>query len=165
MNGQVVSPVEANSSPSHFIASKGSSVRLHWNYAYVGDGSSGGVTRTFKEQLIRVNSTSPQSFETLAKRNGQNGALTLESPVPAPFTGRVEVIPSNSTSVFHNLQYNDSTYEFLSTVNVELDPGGGTVTSIFVLKPVVSITVNGMRIYNFPLFVKSLGGFHNVFLH
>ena len=119
---------------------------MHWNYTYVGDGSSGGVTRTFKEQLIRVNSTSQPSIDTLSKRTGQNGALTLESLVPAPFTGRVEVTPSNSTSVVHNLQYNDSTYEFLSTVNVELDAGGGAVTSNFVLKPVVSITVNGISI-------------------
>jgi len=145
VNGQnPISPVEAKSSPSHVIAAKRSSVWLHWNYTYVGDGPSGAVTLTYKEQLVRVNSTSQPSIETLAKRTGQHGALTLESTVPAPFNGRVQVIPGNSTFVIHGLQYNDSTYQLSSSVSLDIDPGGGAFTMHFVLKPVVSITVNGI---------------------
>ena len=154
VNGQL-SPVEANSSPSHIIATKGSSVWLHWNYTYVGDGVHGFFRLTYREQTIGFNSTSQLSIETLAKRTGQNGALTLESPVPAPFNGRVQVIPVNSTLVMHGLQYNDSTYQFSSSVSVDTDAGGGAITSIFLLKPVVSITVTGMSIYHFPLFFNS----------
>ena len=157
VNGQLISPVEVDSSPSHIITIKGSSVWMHWNYTYVGDGPSGPVvTLTYKEQTVGFNSTLQPTIQTLAKRSGQSGALTLESPVPAPFNGRVEVISSNSTLVIHNLQYNDSTYQFSSSVSVDSDVGGGAVTNIFVLKPVVSITVTGMSIYHFPLFFKSL---------
>ena len=157
MNGQVISPVEANSSPSRIITIKGSSVWLHWNYTYVGDGPSGPVvTFNYKEQIIGFNTTLQPTIQTLAKRTGQNGALTLESPVSAPFNGRVQVIPVNSTLVIHGLQYNDSTYQFSSSVSVDTDAGGGAVTNIFVLKPFVSITVNGMSIYHFPLFFNSL---------
>ena len=145
MNAQVLRPVEANSSSSYIIATKGSSVWLHWNYTYIGDGSSGGVTRTYKEQLIRVNSTSQPSIETLAKRTGQHGSLTLESSIPAPFNGRFEVISSNSTLVIHGLQYNDSTYQFSSSVSVDIDIGAGVSPTINNLRPVVSIKVNGMR--------------------
>ena len=152
MNGQVLRPVEANSSPSRIIATKGSSVWLHWNYAYDGDGRQGSITLTYKEQIIRFNSTSQPSIETLAKRTGQNGALTLESSIPAPFIGRVGVISANSTLVILDLQYNDSAYIFSSSVSVDLDAGGGAVTTNIVLKPVVSMTVNGMSIYHFPLF-------------
>ena len=152
MNGQVLRPVEANSSPSRIIATKGSSVWLHWNYAYDGDGRQGSITLTYKEQIIRFNSTSQPSIKTLAKRTGQNGALTLESSIPAPFIGRVGVISANSTLVILDLQYNDSAYIFSSSVSVDLDAGGGAVTTNIVLKPVVSMTVNGMSIYHFPLF-------------
>ena len=156
MNGQLLSPVEVNSSPSHIIARKGSSLWMHWNYTYVGDGPSGSVvTLSYKEQIIGFNSTSQTTIQTLAKRNGQSGTLTLESPVPAPFNGRVDVISANSTFVIHGVQYNDSTYQFSSSVSVDIDAGGGVVTNIFVLKPVVSITVNGMSIYHFPLFFNS----------
>ena len=148
MNGQLISPVEANSSPSHIIAIKGSSVWLHWNYTYVGDGPSGAVILTYKEQIIGFNSTSQPTIQTLAKRSGQNGALSLDSSIPAPFNGRVEVISSNSTFVIHGLQYNDSTYQYSSSVSVDIDPGGGAVTKVSVLKPVVSITVTGMSIFS-----------------
>ena len=57
MNGQVT-PVEADSSPSHVIAIQGSSVWLHWNYTYGGDGKVGPVTLTYSEQIIGFNSTS-----------------------------------------------------------------------------------------------------------
>ena len=157
MNGQVVSLVKENSSPSHIIAIKGSSVWMHWNYTYVGDGQSGpNSTLIYKEQIIGFNNTLQPTIQTIAKRTGQNGALTLESPVPVPFNGRVEVISSNSTFVIHGLQYNDSTYQYSSFVSVDTDAGGGVVTANFVLKPVVSITVTGMSICHFPLFFNSL---------
>ena len=85
MSGQVVSPVEATSSPSHIIATKGSSVWMHWNYTYVRDGRDGILIITYKEQIIGFNSTLQPSIQTLAKRTGQNGALSLESSIPAPF--------------------------------------------------------------------------------
>jgi len=145
VNGQVISPVEANSSPSHVITIKGSSVWMHWNYTYVGDGPNGpGITLTYKEQIIGFNTTLQPPIQTLAKRTGQNGALTLESPVPAPFNGRVQVIPVNSTLVIHSLQYNDSTYQFSSIVKVDTDLFGRIVPTSFNLQPVVSITVNGI---------------------
>ena len=157
MNGQnFINPVEASSSPSHVIATKRSSAWLHWNYTYAGDGRHWLIISTYKEQIIGFNSTSQPTIQTLAKRTGQNGALTLESPVPAPFNGRVDVISANSTLVIHGLQYNDSTYQFSSSVSVDVDGGRGAVTNIVVLKPVVSITVNGMSIYHFPLFFISL---------
>ena len=157
VNGQnVLNPVEANSSPSRIVATKGSSVWLHWNYTYIGDGKHGVITVTYKEQIIGFKSASQPRNAKLAKRTGQNGALTLESPVPAPFNGRVDVISANSTFVIHGLQCNDSTYQFSSSGSVDVDAGGGAVTTKFVLKPVVSITVNGMSIYHFPLFFTSI---------
>ena len=145
MNGQIT-PVEADSSPSHIIVIKGSSVWLHWNYTYGGDGKFGPFTLTYREQIIGFNSTSQPNVQTLAKRAGQNGALALESPVPAPFNGRVEVISSNSTLVIHHLQYNDSSYHFSSHVKIDSVYSGTTSTYDFPLKPVVSMTVNGMNI-------------------
>ena len=156
VNGQILSPVEANSSPSHVVTIKGSSFWMHWNYTYAGDGRHGIITLTYKQQIIGFNTTLQPSIQTLAKRTGQNGALTLESPVPAPFNGRVGVISANSTFVIHDLQYNDSTYPFSSIVKVDSDGGGGAVTNTFVLKPVVSVTVNGMNIYHFPLSFNSI---------
>ena len=147
VNGQAAFTVsEENSSPHHIIAKKGSSVWLHWNYTYIGDGMhlGGGLVTTYREQTILVNSTSQSIGRTLAKRIGQNGALTLESPVPSPFNGRVEMISSNSTLVIHGLQYNDSTYQFSSYVTLEIEYGAGTKTNKIDLKPIVSITVNGM---------------------
>ena len=157
VNGQnAIIPVEVNSSTSQFIATKGSSVWLHWNYTYIGDGRHGFVTFTYKEQIIGFNATLQPTTQTLAKRNGQNGALTLESPVPAPFNGRASVISANSTFVIHGLEYNDSTYQFSSSISFDVNAGFGAVTNIGVLKPVVSITVTGMSIYHCPLFFNSL---------
>jgi len=158
VNGQAVSPVEANSSPGHVITIKGSSVWMHWNYTYIGDGThfGGALTTLFREQRFELNSTSETAIKTLARKTGQNGVLTLESPIPGTLNGRVDVISSNSTLVVHNLQYNDSTYQYSSSVSVDIDAGGGAVTSNFVLKPVVSMIVNGMSIYHFPLFFNSL---------
>ena len=163
MNGQVLSPVEANSSPSHIIVTKGSSVQLHWNYTYIGDGTYGPTTFTYNEQIIGFNSTSQPTVQTLAKRTGANGALILESPVPVPFNGRVEVISANSTIVIHGLHYNDSEYQFSSVVTLDIDIGGTISNSKFHLKPVVSIAVNGMSICRYILLCNSICGLHNVF--
>ena len=148
VNGQQIFAIsEANSSPSSVTAAKGASVWLHWNYTYIGDGThfGGGLKTLYKEQVIELNSTSESTIKALAKKTGQSGALTLESPVPFPFNGRVEMISSNSALVIHGLQYNDSTYQFSSYVNVDLDAGAGFSTNKYTLRPVVSITVNGMR--------------------
>ena len=120
---------------------------LHWNYTYIGDGThfGGGLTTFYREQRIELNSTSKTAIKTLAKRTGQNGVLTLESPVPAPLNGRVEVISSNSTFVIHGLHYNDSTHHFSSYVTLDLDVGPGPKLNKYILRPVVSIKVNGKR--------------------
>ena len=163
VNGQVLSPVEANSSPSHIIVTKGSSVQLHWNYTYIGDGTYGPTAFTYKEQIIGWNSTSQLTVQTLAKRTGANGALRLESPTPAPFNGRIEVISSNSTLVIRDLQYNDSARQLSSFVTVDADFGGARSNSKFHLKPVVSIAVNGITIFHYILLCNSICGLHNLF--
>ena len=139
--GKVV-PKEANSSPSPINRLKGSSVWLHWAYDYGGD-----VTgfATYKEQVIGFNSTSQPTIQRLAKRIGANGVLTLESSIPAPFNGRVNVTSANSTLVINNLQYNDSSYQFGSYVIVEIDVGSGPKPNMITLKPNVNITVQGMN--------------------
>ena len=156
MNGQVLTPNEANSSPSQITVNKGSSVWLHWNYTYIGDGTHGGIvsiTTNYIEQIIGFNSTSQPTIQALAKRIGQNGILTLLSSIPVPFNGRVEVISSNSTLVIHGLLYNDSSYQFSSNVIITLTSGGGSPAgSTYNLKPIVSITVNGMNFCVFLLY-------------
>ena len=149
VNGQVIAPNQANSSPSQITAMKGSSIWLHWNYTYIGDGSYGIVTTNYKEQVIGFNSPSQPSIQVLAKRIGQNGILTLQSSMPAPFNGRVEMISSNSTLAIHGLQYNDSSYQYSSHVKATTDTGGGAVLNTYNLKPIVVITVNGIAIYKF----------------
>ena len=167
VNGQVLQPVEANSSPSSIVAIKGSSVWLHWNYTYLGDGRHVAVQSYYNEQLIRCTSVSDGHIQVFAKRIGQNGAITLQSSIPAPFNGRVEMISSNSTLVIHRLQYNDSLYQFSSNVNVSLDFGGGFIVNIVPLKPTVSITINGMKfcylsfIWNCP-FVSFMNFSYNI---
>ena len=121
---------------------------MHWNYTYVGDGSLGGafpVTINYTEQIIGFNSPSQPSIRVLAQRIGQNGILTLQSSIPSPFNGRVEMIPSNSTLVIHGLQYNDSSYQFSSNVKVTTDVGAGPAPNTYNLKPIVNLTVNGMN--------------------
>ena len=152
MNGNAILVSDkGKSSPSHISTIKGSSVSLQWIYAYIGDGKhSGGVptvTTKYIEQSIQINIASQGTVKTLAKRVGENGVLTLESPVTVPFHGRAEVISSNNTLVIHNLQFNDSRYQFSSSVNINLDAGGGQETHVFDLKPVVSLTVDGTNIY------------------
>ena len=152
VNGQMITPNEANSSPSQITAMKGSFIWLHWNYTYIGDGNHGLVTTNYIEQIIGFNSTSQPHIQVLAKRIGQNGILTLLSSIPAPFNGRVEVISSNSTLVIHGLQYNDSSYPFSSNVKVSSDIGAGPVPNTYDLKPIVAITVNGMKFCDFLLY-------------
>ena len=153
MNGQnVIDPVKAFSSPSHIIATKGSSVWLHWNYSYVGDGVQGIVTLTYKEQIIGFNSLFQSTVQALAKRIGGNAALILESPVPVPFNGRVEVISANSTIVIHDLQYNDSIYQFSS--NVKVDSSTSIISYMYHLEPLVtSLVVLGRCTFCILLFV------------
>ena len=147
MNCAVVKHVEGKSSPSQVIAIKGSTVWLHWNYTYIGDGThfGGALITNYIEQIIGFNSPSHPSIQVLAQRLGQNGALKLLSSIPAPFYGRVAMISSNSTLVIRGLQYNDSSYQFSSNVKVTQDTGGGPVLYIYKLKPIVTMTVKGMR--------------------
>ena len=137
-------PVISRSSPSLIIATKGSSVLLYWNYTYAGDGRHGSVSLTYKEQIIGF-SNRIGTLKALAKRSGQDGVLTLESPVPPPFNGRVQVISSNSTLVIHDLHYDDASYKFSSCVSVDADVGAGPKSNMFDLLPTVVITVYGMK--------------------
>ena len=143
MNGQrFLEPIEANSSPRRITAAKGSSVWLHWNYTYVGDGTHGGTTTLFANQFIVDETTSPIRSQMLALKLGQNGPFRLMSSVPAPFTGRLEMISSNSTLVIHDLQYNDSNHRFFSRAILHI---GRSSRQLRVnLRPVVTITVRGM---------------------
>ena len=104
------------------------------------------MTTNYREQILGFNIAAQSTIKTIAKRIGQNGALTLESPVPSPFVGRAEVISSNSTLVIHGLQYNDSIYQFSSIISVDRNRSDGVVTKRYHLKPVVSITVNGKHL-------------------
>ena len=146
VNGGIVSASEATSSPSHINATKGSSVWLHWNYTYIGDGRHGRTVHfvsKYEEQIIGIKTISKPSIQALAKRFGQNGALVLESRVPAPFHGRLGVISSNSTLVIYDLRCNDSIYHFFSDVNVCINIGAGHVLHDFRLKPTISLAVYG----------------------
>ena len=148
VNGQVVIPNVAASSPSHVIKNKGSPVCLHWAYSYGGDGGDGSVgtfTWRYKEQVIGFSSTSQLTIQPLARRNGENGSIILEPSLPAPFTGRVNVTSANSTLAINNLQYNDSSYQFGSYVIVEISVGAGFVPNKADLKPNVNIHVQGMN--------------------
>ena len=147
MDGVLFNSVEGKSSPSQISVNKGSSIWLHWNYTYIGDGNHGIVTTNYIEQIIGFNITSQPTIQVLAKRIGQNGILTLLSSIPAYFKGRVEIIPANSTLVIHGVQYNDSLYQYSSIVKVNSDVGAGPVPNTYNLKPIVAMTVNGMRYY------------------
>ena len=132
------------SSPSHINTTKGSSVWLHWNYTYIGDGTHGFLTTNFTAQIIGFNSSSDSRIQIVARKIGQHGSLKLESPVPDPFNGRVEVISSNSTLVIHRLEYNDSNYRFRSNIEVDTIIGAVHKQNTFKMKPVVSVSVHGM---------------------
>ncbi|XP_065054140.1 uncharacterized protein LOC135682958 [Rhopilema esculentum] len=132
---------ETKSSPSHVTSLKGSSIRLTWGYEYGGD-IPGFIT--YKEQIIGFNSSSQAALQPVAKRTGANGVLQLVPTVPAPFTGRLTVIPSNDTLVISGLKYNDTAYQFASYIITEIIVGGTTNPNRGDLKPVVRITVNGV---------------------
>ena len=133
-------PNETASSPSHIIRKKGATVWLHWSYTYIGDRNTELFTIRHKEEVIQQNSTLNPNMRILARRTGQTGVLKLEPSIPAPLKGRIRVISSNSTLVIRDLQYNDSIYHFASHVVIYVDQTPHT----FELKPVVSLTVQGM---------------------
>ena len=142
MEGQrVLEAVEELSSPSHINATKGSSIWLHWNYTYIGDGTHNGTITDFRDQIFvaRKDITS----QLIVAKLGHHGPLTLVSPIRAPFTGRLATISSNNTIVVHNLQYNDSHYLFLSRIYVYVS-GRGSV--MFPMRPIVGLTVYGKSI-------------------
>ena len=145
MRGYALEPVEEKSSPSHIVAIKRSSVWLHWHYIYIGNGNHGHTWYLYNEQEIGFQVSMQSPFHTLARRFGQNYPITLESRVTAPFNGRVKMISSNSTLVIHDLQYNDSTYLFSSSVQIYVAqyPYTSRHSIISTLKPIVRITVNG----------------------
>eukprot|EP00795_Rhopilema_esculentum_P014969 gene14969-6122_t len=131
---------ETKSSPSHATSLKGSSIRLTWGYEYGGD-IPGFIT--YKEQIIGFNSSSQAALQPIAKRTGANGVLQLVPTVPAPFSGRLQIIPSNDTLVISGLKYNDTAYQFASYIITEIITGSsGQFRSD--LKPIVRITVNGV---------------------
>ena len=135
---------ETNSSPSHVTSQKGSSLWLTWGYEYGGDASG---FLEYKEQIIGFNSSSQAALQPVAKRTGANGVLQLVPTVPAPFSGRLQVIPSNDTLVISGLKYNDTAYQFASYIIVDITVHGTRSLVRGDLKPVVSIKVNGKIMY------------------
>ena len=148
MKGQrILQPVEALSSPRHINVIKGMSVWLHWNYTYIGSGLYNGSFVAFGSHAILFNITSQTGTFLLASRDGDNGTLKLGSQVPPQFTGRAEVIASNNTLAIHRLQYNDSNCQFLSIVILITNITAGPIPiQFYILRPTVSITVNGKTI-------------------
>ncbi|XP_065056116.1 uncharacterized protein LOC135684468 isoform X1 [Rhopilema esculentum] len=138
---------ETKSSPSHVTSIKGSSIWLTWGYEYGGDIAG---TIIYREQIIGFNSSSQAALQPVAKRTGANGALQLVPTVPAPFSGRLKVIPSNDTLVISGLKYNDTAYQFASYVITDIIAGGSSTSVKGDLRPAVRITVNGV-----PEFVTS----------
>ena len=108
----------------------------------------GVITTTMVDHVIAVKNTSHPTRQTLARKVGQNGNFILESSIPAPFNGRVEMIAANSTLVIHNLQYNDSVYEFVSSIGVNIDSGSGNILNTFNLRPDFTVTIHGIT-HNF----------------
>ena len=138
--------IEANLLPCTTTAIKGSSVSLRWNYTYIGDGRHNREVlfhSLYKEQVIGISSSLLPRPQVLAKRIGQNGVLIMESPVPAQFQGRVEVISSNNTVVIHNLQYNDSAFQFSSKVTISLNFHAGPELHHYPFRS-IRIMVTGM---------------------
>ena len=131
---------ETKSTPSHVTSLKGSSLWLTWGYEYGGD-IPGFIE--YKEQIIGFNSSSQAALQPVAKRTGANGALQLLPTVPAPFSGRLTVIPSNDTLVISGLKYNDTAYQFTSYIITEIIAGSSSSNVRGALKPVVQITVKG----------------------
>ncbi|XP_065054139.1 uncharacterized protein LOC135682957 isoform X3 [Rhopilema esculentum] len=132
---------KTKSSPSHVTSLKGSSLWLKWGYEYGGD-----IPRiiVYREQIIGFNSSSQAALQPVAKRTGANGMLQLVPTVPAPFSGRLTVIPSNDTLVISGLKYNDTAYQFASYIILDSTFAGTTTSNNGYLKPVASITINGV---------------------
>ena len=124
----------------------------------------GVITTTMVDYGIAFRKKSQSTTQTLARKVGQSGILMLESPVPDPFDGRVEVIAANSTLVIHDLQYNDSEYAFVSSIRVTIDSGGGNILNTFNIKPEFTITVHGTT-YTFTCFkmyIKNFFSFNSI---
>ncbi|XP_065054130.1 uncharacterized protein LOC135682954 isoform X1 [Rhopilema esculentum] len=132
---------KTKSSPSHVTSLKGSSLCLKWGYEYGGD-----IPRiiVYREQIIGFNSSSQAALQPVAKRTGANGMLQLVPTVPAPFSGRLTVIPFNDTLVIRGLKYNDTAYQFASYIILNITFAGTTTSNIGYLIPVVKITINGV---------------------
>eukprot|EP00795_Rhopilema_esculentum_P014964 gene14964-6117_t len=138
--GQLIAN-DTKSSSSHVTSLKGSSQWLTWGYEYGGD-IPGFIT--YKEQIIGFNSSSQAALQPVAKRTGANGAFQLEPTVPVPFSGRLQIIPSNDTLVISGLKYNDTAYQFASYIITDIITGSSSSQVRSDLKPVVRITVNGV---------------------
>ena len=174
MNGKILKQPKSSSLHRQIIMAKGSSVWLDWQIAHLGSGIAfGAFSSSFKNQTIGFKSASQANLEVVAKRIGQNGTLTLQSSIPAPFSGRVEVISSNSTLVIHDLQYNDSLYQFSSNIALETSPSGTPIPPVIHLTPSIQLTIIGIYsllststfhfhflIFQFLLFIFNLSNFH-----
>ena len=134
-----VAPHPALSSPGLITATKDSSLWLHWNYTYGGD--SVGFYK-YKEQIIGYKSKMELTLVPLAKRTGASGTLGKQASIVGPFSGRIDVIPDNSTLVVHNLRFNDSGTNFSSYIDIRFGPS--QIQSIMNLRPsVMTIEVTG----------------------
>ena len=98
----------ALTSPSQITAKRSSSLWLHWNYTYGGDNN----IITLRDVTFGYKSRLQPTFAPLAKRIGAFGTLVKQSTISGPLSGRVNVIPDNSTLVVHNLKFNDSGSNF-----------------------------------------------------
>ena len=85
---------------------KGLSVNLTWHYSM--------TVCLLQEQKFGYDSG--HGFTSLAVK-GTNGSMEVREGLPAHFNGRIEVIAPSSTFVVHNIQYNDSAYQFSSHVS------------------------------------------------
>ena len=138
--------VPVKSSPNKILAKKGSTVRLTWAYIYYGNGRSGTLHLNYIQQLLGFNSTSHRYLQVLARRIGTDGILTVASPLPAAFKGRVQVIAKNSTLVIRDFRASDALYEYFSIVQVDLKHGmGGGLIRNYTLSPKVKIILTGMK--------------------
>ena len=145
MNGTAVTPIEADSSPSHMTVKSGSTVYLNWAYTYIGDGRHSLGTISFAQQVIGFNSTSDGRFQVLAKKMGFKSNWTLASPLPPSFYGRVDVIQSNSTLVIRDITASDAFKTYYSRIDIRLTSMKPT-TIPYELAPLVKITVTGMEV-------------------
>ena len=145
MNGTAVTPIEADSSPSHMTVKSGSTVYLNWAYTYIGDGRHSLGATSFAQQVIWFNSASDAKFQVLAKKMGLKGNWTLASPLPPSFEGRVDVIQSNSTLVIRDIRASDALKTYHSRIYINMILTKPT-TLPYDLAPLVKITVTGMEV-------------------